>query len=731
MPRRWLGLGLAIGLLLGAARPSQATPVVTPPPKMDGAPSVLQLDEKPEPLAPLRGRSEAERDRIEALTLYSTARRLEQREKYADALRTYQRAFRHDPQSAGIARAVVALAVRQKRQAEAVRYALKLADLSDVDPGLLQRLAIYLVETGDFARAATFYERALLSRKDAPVTSADVIVRMELGRLYHLLEKYPQSADHFARVLDALDHPERVPLDSAAKKALLAEPAATYGLLGESFLQAGRIDQAQAAFEKSHQSAANPGLRGYNLARVELKRKQPAKALGLLEAYFNQRLAIEGLGPYRLLADILKELKQDKELIPRLEKLRAADAGNVPLGYFLAGQYREARLWDKAEPLFVKLIEKSPTLTGYRGLVDIYRQTNRPEKLLGVLAQAVAKTSSLEPLGAEGKAVWKDAGLVQRILEVARAGAKEGDKFSFEARLAAALVAMEAKQYPAASEFFDRAIQARPKQAAELLLTWGLALAMDEQHAEAIKIFRRGAERKAKPEETAVFLFYLAGSLEMAGQTDAALDAARKAAVQKKDTPRFANRVAWILYHAKRYAEADRAYREVLAKYASDYGSAEVRQVVREARLALSNLAVIAGKMPEAEQWLEEVLDEFPDDLSASNDLGYLWADANKNLGRAERMIRKAVQGEPDNAAYRDSLGWVLFRLGRFPEAVTELEKAAAAEPDAVVLDHLGDAYARLKQLDKARTHWKRAAEAFQKQGKKDDAAKTLRKAHP
>ena len=41
-------------------------------------------------------------------------------------------------------------------------------------------------------------------------------------------------------------------------------------------------------------------------------------------------------------------------------------------------------------------------------------------------------------------------------------------------------------------------------------------------------------------------------------------------------------------------------------------------------------------------------------------------------------MIREAVAAEPDNAAYRDSLGWVLFRLGKYPQAVAELKKAAA-----------------------------------------------------
>ena len=91
-------------------------------------------------------------------------------------------------------------------------------------------------------------------------------------------------------------------------------------------------------------------------------------------------------------------------------------------------------------------------------------------------------------------------------------------------------------------------------------------------------------------------------------------------------------------------------------------------------------------------------------------------------------MIRQAVDAEPDNAAYRDSLGWVLFRLGKYPEAVAELEKAAAdKKPDGTVLEHLGDAYAKLNQRDKAVEAWRKAAAAF-RQEKEMEKAKAVEK---
>ena len=75
-------------------------------------------------------------------------------------------------------------------------------------------------------------------------------------------------------------------------------------------------------------------------------------------------------------------------------------------------------------------------------------------------------------------------------------------------------------------------------------------------------------------------------------------------------------------------------------------------------------------------------------------------------------MIRKAVASEPDNAAYQDSLGWVLFKLGKYEEAREPLEKAcrlSTGTGDGTLWDHLGDVYHRLKLMDKAVEAWERA----------------------
>ena len=92
------------------------------------------------------------------------------------------------------------------------------------------------------------------------------------------------------------------------------------------------------------------------------------------------------------------------------------------------------------------------------------------------------------------------------------------------------------------------------------------------------------------------------------------------------------------------------------------------------------------------------------------NYLGYTLADRNEELEEARQLISEAVEQMPDNGAFVDSLGWVLYRLGEFDEAVTQMELAIKLEPqDPVVMDHLGDVYWMVDRKREAVYQWQRA----------------------
>ena len=95
----------------------------------------------------------------------------------------------------------------------------------------------------------------------------------------------------------------------------------------------------------------------------------------------------------------------------------------------------------------------------------------------------------------------------------------------------------------------------------------------------------------------------------------------------------------------------------------------------------------------------------------ACNYLGYMWADHNMNLNEAEAMIKRAMEMEPNNASYLDSLGWVEFRKGKFDQALTNLLLAAktADHDDPVIFEHIGDAYFKLNRTSEALEAWQKA----------------------
>jgi Flp pilus assembly protein TadD len=99
-----------------------------------------------------------------------------------------------------------------------------------------------------------------------------------------------------------------------------------------------------------------------------------------------------------------------------------------------------------------------------------------------------------------------------------------------------------------------------------------------------------------------------------------------------------------------------------------------------------------------------------PGQPSVLNYLGYSLVEHRIKLDEALAMIQQAARAEPDSGAIIDSLGWVLYRLGRYQEAVGHMERAAALEPvDPIINDHLGDVLWAVGREIEARFQWQRA----------------------
>ncbi len=121
-----------------------------------------------------------------------------------------------------------------------------------------------------------------------------------------------------------------------------------------------------------------------------------------------------------------------------------------------------------------------------------------------------------------------------------------------------------------------------------------------------------------------------------------------------------------------------------------------------------------------------------PENVQVLNYLGYMLADRAVRLDEAFQLIKKAVDQEPNNGAYLDSLGWVYYRQGKLSEAEGVLIKAVERSGgDATVHDHLGDVYFKLGKTRDAIAQWQSSLREYQKAGTEadpDEVSKVSRK---
>ena len=164
-----------------------------------------------------------------------------------------------------------------------------------------------------------------------------------------------------------------------------------------------------------------------------------------------------------------------------------------------------------------------------------------------------------------------------------------------------------------------------------------------------------------------------------------------------------------LLGHLKRWREALNAM-DISAGLAARY---QPSFLTADFYFQHGVVAERAGEHDTAARHFLSCLEMDDSHAAALNYLGYMWAERGINLAEAEEFIRRALDQEPDSAAYLDSLGWVLYQQGRYHEALVPLERAAqlsAAAPDATIEEHLGDVLQKLGRRNEAVKAWERAA---------------------
>ncbi len=204
--------------------------------------------------------------------------------------------------------------------------------------------------------------------------------------------------------------------------------------------------------------------------------------------------------------------------------------------------------------------------------------------------------------------------------------------------------------------------------------------------------------------------FHLRAKLEYAlnlnemEQKDEAIATLRTLLTEFPEELQIYSTLGGVLSQHERYAEASEIYEKAIAKIPAPqafHWNLFYRQAISYERQKMWD---------KAEPSFKKAIELSPNQADVLNYLGYSWVDMGIHLDEGMDLIRKAVDLKPRSGFIVDSLGWAYYRLGKYEDAVRELERAVELMPqDSTVNDHLGDAYWQVGRKLEATFQWNHA----------------------
>jgi tetratricopeptide (TPR) repeat protein len=531
-----------------------------------------------------------------------------------------------------------------------------------------------------------------------------------------MIRRAPKSADRYAGAVankkadvdDLLPRIDKLPAEQK-------NSAAAWYLRGALYTSANRIEKAGEAFDKAF--AADATFLSPQLATVRLKVKlgrfdEAAALLDQLEKAKPQNADNPEMRFARI--EVLTGQGKLDDAISLLDKLLAEQPREVPYRLLKAKLQREKKDFDSAERTLWAIIDIDPASEPtYAALFDLYDDDSNPRNDYTQFVRLLKRVQREIPTSRIARlkmAEWYAANrAIDRAEELLRQLLKENPA-DIEATAKLASTLGLADRWADAEKLLLDQLEKRPDDGGLMRLLEEVSQKLD--HMEQFFPRKEAFLNRQKPSfEIAVLKAQLYDQWSKPDQALAALEEAVKLKPERTGPLRITL--------AQLYLRADR-----LDKALEQVDLALKEQPDKAADLYYFKSSVYASKKQQdkAELALQDALKADPDHAPSNNDLGYLWAEAGKNMVDAEKMCLKAVAAEPEKGEYLDSLAWVYYKFGRFDEALRRLEEARTKPggDDPVILEHLGDTLWRLKQNDRAADFW-RAALRLAEQKKNQD----------
>lgn len=449
------------------------------------------------------------------------------------------------------------------------------------------------------------------------------------------------------------------------KRALLLDPkdVETRGLIAR--LQAAQGNWAAA--EKEYQTVLSIDSTSqdasYQLALLYLRKNETRKAI---EMYRRILRHSDKFDPqiYAGLAELYLNQKQFAEAESVFRKLLAIDSTEA-LGYYGLGTVKEAvKDTAGAEGNYLNALDLNPNMTEARDrLGDLYAARKQWDKALGVYREGITADSSDASNWLSVGDLYRQKGDSVKAFEAFQA-VKDRFPKNWQAYLNLGRILMDQGRNREAHEQFKKVVELSPQNFWGYLMG-GISLVHQDSAEQSIPWLRNAFE--LNPSDP-LGNFYLGTALSQSRRPLDAIPYLETALKARPDWVSALSTLAGVYESLKNYAMADSFFKAAL-------------------KIDPANPLVL-------------------------NNYGYSLSERGVRLDEALEMAKKAVEKDPDNGAYLDTMGWILFKMGDYEKARPYIEKAFAQRGNSAdVVGHLGDLYDKLQMKDDARKMWEKALE--------------------
>jgi tetratricopeptide (TPR) repeat protein len=578
------------------------------------------------------------------------------------AIDAYKKAYALDPQSPIIGERLAEMYWKAQRIHDAVTEANQVLKRNPDDLPTHRLLAlVYLRSMGDLNGGNVQGENITKAIEEYSAVHrldpSDQEATIWLARLYRLHNEMDKAEDVLRGVLK--DDPENDAAVEQLTQLLLDQNKSeeAIDLLNDLIKRSPSptlYDHLGDAYTQTHDLAKAEAA--YRKA-VDLDPSELSHLRGLGQTLLSEEKYSEALAIYQKLSEMLPD---DSDTYLRIAQI-----------------YRELHQLDKAEENLVKARQFAPgSLEVMYNEAMIYESQGRFEDAIRVLSDAVtgvksqskvmpSRRRSLAILYQQLGMLYRDTQNYQAAIYTFQELGHLGDEEDRRSRLLIMDTYRQARDLPKALQTGREALAKYPDDAS-IRNSLAMLLGEAQQPEEAIKLLQANLKGNASDRETYLSYSQIYERSRMYKQAEEAARKAESLAVQPSD-----NELAWLLLGA--IYERQKQY---------DLAEAEFKKVINVN----------------------------PKNGMVLNYYGYMLADRGVRLEEARDLIQRALEQEPYNGAYLDSLGWAYYKENKLDQAELTLRKAVEREShDPTIREHLGDVLAKQGRMELAVVEWEKA----------------------